>query len=286
MLNVLVTGMNGQLGSEIRAIHNKYQDYNFLFTGLNDLNITDHKSVIDFIKKNKINIIINCAAYTDVEKAEREFELAERVNHLAVSNFARIAKEKDIKLIHISTDYVFDGKKNELYLESDIPNPKSIYGITKLKGEIALQKINPKNSIIIRTSWVYSQYGNNFVEKILSFSKTKDSINVISDQFGSPTNASDLSIVILNFLSGIKNENVEIFHYSNSNVCSWYDFAKEVVRLSRRKTRIKAVKSDFFEQKAKRPRFSALANTKIPKELNVKISWKKSLEKYIDANFR
>ena len=286
MINILVTGSDGQLGSEIKKITHSHFNYNFHFANSKELDITNFKKVEEFLVFNKISAIINCAAYTNVAQAECEPSIANLVNHLAVENLGRLALNYKIRLIHISTDYVFDGKTHTPYNEKQTTNPINIYGKTKLAGELALKKINPKNSIILRTSWVYSNSGNNFVKKILSLSKTQDLISVISDQFGSPTNASDLSIVILNLLPNIKNQNVEIFHYSNSNVCSWYDFAKEIVRLSGSKTRIKAVKSDFFEDKVKRPRFSALANTKIPIELNVKISWKKSLEKYINANFR
>ena len=156
MYNILVTGGNGQLGSELKEIAHNYQNYNFLFTDVSDLDITAHYEVRDFIERNNINVIINCAAYTAVDKSESEPELSNAVNHLAVANFAQIAKYKNIKLIHISTDYVFDGTNYKPYTETDLPNPKSVYGQTKLDGELALQKINPADSIIIRTSWVYS----------------------------------------------------------------------------------------------------------------------------------
>ena len=155
MNNILVTGGNGQLGSELKEIASNYQDYNFLFTDVKDLDITNHKAVAAFIESNNITVIINCAAYTAVDKAEYEPELSDAINHLAVANFAQIAKNKNIKLIHISTDYVFDGTNHKPYVETDTPNPKSVYGQTKLDGELAMQRINPINSIIIRTSWVY-----------------------------------------------------------------------------------------------------------------------------------
>ena len=163
MNNILVTGGNGQLGSELKEITPNFPDYNFLFTDVSDLDITAHDEVRAFIERNNINIIINCAAYTAVDKAESEPKLSDAINNLAVANFAQIANEKNIKLIHISTDYVFDGTNHKPYVETDTPNPKSVYGQTKLDGELAMRKINPINSIIIRTSWVYSKFGNNFV---------------------------------------------------------------------------------------------------------------------------
>ena len=159
MNNILVTGGNGQLGSELKELAHNFAEYNFLFTGVSDLDITDHKAVKIFIESNNITVIINCAAYTAVDQAESESDLADSINHLAVENFAKIAKENNIKLIHVSTDYVFDGTKFNPYVETDITNPQSVYGQTKLDGELAIQTINPENSIIIRTSWVYSKYG-------------------------------------------------------------------------------------------------------------------------------
>ncbi|MDB0004174.1 dTDP-4-dehydrorhamnose reductase, partial [Flavobacteriaceae bacterium] len=228
MNNILVTGGNGQLGSELKEIAPNYQDYNFLFTDVKDLDITNHSAVAAFIENNNITVILNCAAYTAVDKAESEPELADAINHLAVANFAQIAKDKNIKLIHISTDYVFDGTNHKPYLETDTPNPQSVYGKTKLDGELAMQQINPANSIIIRTSWVYSKFGNNFVKTMLRLAETRDEISVVADQIGSPTNAADLAKSILDILPQISNETVELFHYSNEGVCSWYDFAKAI----------------------------------------------------------
>ena len=167
MNNILVTGGQGQLGSELRKITPNYPDYNFFFTDVKQLDITNHTAVKEFIEINNINVIINCAAYTAVDKAEYEPELADAINHLAAENFAKIAKQNKIKLIHISTDYVFDGKNYKPYVETDTPSPRSVYGQTKLDGELAMQHINPENSIIIRTSWVYSKFGNNFVKTML-----------------------------------------------------------------------------------------------------------------------
>jgi len=232
MSKILVTGANGQLGSELKDLSSIYPIDTFIFTDVAELNICNHTEVKEFIVKNEINIIINCAAYTAVDKAEEQENLANAINHLAVKNFANIAKEYNIKLIHVSTDYVFDGTNHVPYQETDKPNPQSVYGQTKLDGELAIQKINPANTIIIRTSWVYSNYGNNFVKTMLRLSNERNELGVIVDQIGTPTYARDLAKTILEILPKINNENVELFHYSNEGVCSWYDFAIAVFQIS------------------------------------------------------
>lgn len=278
MNNILVTGSIGQLGSEIREIALDYKEYTFLFTDISDLDITNHSAVADKIKSNKINIIINCAAYTAVDKAESEPVLSNAINHIAVANFAKIAKENNIKLIHISTDYVFDGIKHKPYIETDQPNPRSIYGLSKLDGELAILRTNPKNSIIIRTSWVYSKFGKNFVKTMLRIAKSKDEISVISDQLGSPTNAADLARTILNILPNIKNKNVEIFHYSNEGFCTWYDFAKSIFEIKGISVKVNPVKTFQYPTAAKRPSYTVLNKTKIKQVFQIEIpSWKDSL---------
>lgn len=278
MNNILVTGGNGQLGSELKEITPNFPDYNFLFTDVSDLDITAHNEVRAFIEINNVNVIINCAAYTAVDKAEYEPELADSINHLAVANLAKIAKQNNIKFIHISTDYVFDGNSQRPYNENDTPNPQSVYGQTKLDGELAMQKINPANSIIIRTSWLYSKLGNNFAKKIIALAKTKDNLNVVSDQIGSPTSAVDLAAAIFTILPKIKNNSVEIFHYSNEGLCSWYDFAQEIFRIKNIKTLVNAVKTSEFPMLVKRPTYSVLDKSKIKTRFGLEItSWKASL---------
>ena len=278
MNNILVTGSEGQLGSELRAIAFRFNQYNLFFTNRLTLDITDYNAVKAFTEINKINVIINCAAYTAVDKAESESELANVVNHLAVANFAKIVNEKNIKLIHISTDYVFDGTHNKPYLETDKPNPQSVYGQTKLDGELAMQKINPANSIIIRTSWLYSRHGNNFVKTLLKLAETKSEISVVSDQMGSPTNAANLAESILNIIPQISTKNVEVFHYSNEGICSWYDFALEIFRIKNIKTLVNAVKTSEFPMLVKRPTYSVLDKSKIKTHFDLEISsWKTSL---------
>jgi len=283
MNNILVTGSNGQLGSELSKIAPNYQDYNFLFTDVKDLDITNHTAVAAFVESNDIIVIINCAAYTAVDKAEEQKDVANAINHLAVANFAQIAKDKNIKLIHISTDYVFDGTNHKPYIETDIPNPQSVYGKTKLDGELVMQQINPANSIIIRTSWVYSKFGNNFVKTMLRLAETRDELSVVADQIGSPTNAADLAEAILNILPQVSNETVEVFHYSNEGVCSWYDFAKAIFEIVNTKVKVNAIESAQYSTPAKRPFYSVLNKRKIKAGYQIETPyWRESL--YICLN--
>ena len=283
MNNILITGSSGQLGLELREIAPNYLDCNFLFTDKKQLDITNHNAVKDFIKINKINVILNCAAYTAVDKAESEPELSNAINHLAVANFAQIVKDNNIKLFHISTDYVFDGTNYKPYVETDTPNPQSVYGQTKLDGELAMRKINPANSIIIRTSRVYSKFGNNFVKTMLHLADTRDEVSVVSDQVGSPTNAADLAQVIISIIPYIKTESVEIFHYTNSGFCSWYDFAKQIFNLKSKGIILKPSKTENYPIVATRPEYSILDCDKICKTFNIcKKDWKISLKRCLD----
>ena len=278
MNNILVTGGDGQLGSELKALAIHYNNYNYIFTDVDDLDITNHTLVVEFIKAHKISFIINCAAYTAVDKAEEQFEIADKINHLAVANFAQIAKENNVKLIHISTDYVFDGTAHKPYAEIDTPNPQSVYGKTKLSGEEAILTINPENSIIIRTSWVYSIYGNNFVKTMLRLGKDRDKLNVVADQVGTPTNAADLAKTILEIVPKIENKKVELYHYSNQGICSWYDFTKAIFEINGNSIKVKPIGTIDYPTPAKRPYYSVLSKQKIEKKFNIKIPyWKDSL---------
>jgi len=279
MNNILVTGGNGQLGSELKELAPAYANYHFIFTDVENLDICDHNAVATFIDKNNINTIINCAAYTAVDKAEEQFELADKINHLAVANFAQIAKDKNIQLVHISTDYVFDGTNHKPYTETDSPNPESVYGKTKLAGEQVMQYINPANSIIIRTSWVYSSYGNNFVKTMLRLGKEREELNVVVDQIGTPTHAADLAKAILTILPKIKNEAVEILHYSNEGVCSWFDFAKAIFKMQGLPVKVKPIESAEYPTPAKRPFYSVLNKTSIKEKYQLEVPyWKNSLD--------
>ncbi len=276
--NILITGTNGQLGSELKELSSNY-DYNFFFTDINSLDITNQEAIEDFIKINKINIIINCAAYTAVDKAESDEELVDKVNHLAVKNLAQISKNNSIKFIHISTDYVFDGTNYKPYLEDDKTNPQSVYGKTKLDGENAMCEINPLNSIIIRTSWVYSSYGANFVKTMLKLGNDRDKLTVIYDQVGTPTYARDLAKIILNILPQIKSDKVEIYNYSNEGVLSWYDFAKEIMKMAKIDCQISPIETKDYPTPASRPHYSLLNKAKIKEKFNIEIPfWKDSLK--------
>ena len=277
-INVLVTGSNGQVGSEIKELSQDYS-YNFFFTDRNNIDITSKDSIKEFCQTNSINVIINCAAYTAVDKAESDHQNADLVNRKAVKKLSIIAKELNIKLIHISTDYVFDGKNFKPYVEEFQTNPQSIYGKTKLDGENELININPLNSIIIRTSWVYSYYGNNFVKTMLRLGKEKEELGVIFDQVGTPTYAKDLAITILNIVPQIENSKVEIYNYSNEGVLSWYDFAKEIMKMAKLNCKVKAIETYQYPTPAKRPHFSLLNKSKIKSKFNLEIPyWKDGLD--------
>ncbi len=275
MGKILVTGAAGQLGSEIRAIA---PSEGYIFTDRSDLDISDKEAMALFIDLNDIDTIINCAAYTAVDKAEEDVENADLINHIAVKHMAEIAKEKNIKLIHISTDYVFDGTNYKPYTEEDSPNPTGIYGKTKLAGEKAILEIAPKNAIIIRTSWVYSGYGNNFVKTMLRLGKEKEQLGVIYDQIGTPTYAADLAAAILAILPKIDNSKPEIYHYSNEGAISWYDFAKEIMKMAKLSCQINPIETWQYPTPAKRPHYSLLNKAKIKKDFDVTIPyWKDSL---------
>ncbi len=276
--NILVTGSNGQVGSEIKELSSNY-NYNFFFTTRDDIDITSKDSIKEFCQTNSINVIINCAAYTAVDKAESDEINADLVNRKAVKKLSIVAKELDIKLIHISTDYVFDGKNFKPYVEEFQTNPQSVYGKTKLDGENEIRDINPLNSIIIRTSWVYSYYGNNFVKTMLRLGKEKEELGVIFDQIGTPTYAKDLALTILNIIPQIENSKVEIYNYSNEGVLSWYDFAKEIMKMAKLNCKINPIETYQYPTPAKRPHFSLLNKSKIKSKFNLEIPyWKDGLD--------
>lgn len=280
MLNILVTGSNGQLGSEIKeeVTNVPIPNAHFLFTNKDDLDICNDAAIKEYIEAKNIDTIINCAAYTAVDKAEEDQVNADKINHLAVKSLASISKEKNIHLIHVSTDYVFDGTNYKPYIESDVTNPNGIYGKTKLDGEVAMIKINPENSIIIRTSWVYSSHGANFVKTMLRIGNKREQLGVIFDQVGTPTYAKDLAQSILAIIPKMKNEKVEIYHYSNEGVCSWYDFAKTIFELSDVHCQVNPIETKEYPTPAKRPHYSILNKTKIKKDFDITIPyWRSSL---------
>jgi len=283
MFNILVTGSNGQLGSEIKELSSLYP-YTFFFTCKENLDISNAKALEEYVLTNNITAIINCAAYTAVDKAESDQENANKINHIAVKHLATIAKENDMKLIHISTDYVFDGTNHKPYIETDITNPQSIYGKTKLLGEQALLHVNPQNSIIIRTSWVYSSYGANFVKTMLRLGREKESLGVIYDQVGTPTYARDLAKTILDILPNIKNSTLKIYNYSNEGVLSWYDFAKEIMKMAKLTCKVNPIETKDYPLPAKRPHYSLLNKSKIKNDFGIVIPyWKDSLDDCLKA---
>ncbi len=281
MKNILVTGAKGQLGSELRAIVGGKDNY--FFTDVEELDITDREAIVKFIKQNKIAVVVNCAAYTNVDKAEEEEVLANLVNHKAVQNLAEVCVDNDIFLIHISTDYVFDGSKNTPYKETDTTSPLGVYGKTKRLGEKAIEKLC-KEYIILRTSWLYSSYGNNFAKKICALSAEKDDVRVVVDQVGTPTYAKDLAAFIPFLIEKDRYRGkADIYHFSNEGVCSWYDFAKEIVALSGNKCDVQPCLSCEYPTKVVRPNYSVLDKTKLKTDFDYEISyWKDSLKKMFE----
>jgi len=288
-MRILVTGKNGQLGRSIQKIvntdtkiDNNQSPNDFIFVGRGDLDLGSESNISHYFKNNKFDIIINCAAFTAVDKAEQEAELVNQINHLAVKQLASIANKQQAKLMHVSTDYVFDGHSSNPYIETDTPNPINVYGRTKLAGEKALQKIMPTNAIIIRASWIYSEYGNNFVKTMLKLGKEQDEVSVVNDQIGSPTYAADLADAILEIIKHKKFRDVgqtsQIYHYSCEGVISWYEFAKEIFKIEKIECEVSAVASQQYLTPAKRPRNTLMNKDKIVEVFNIKISnWKSSL---------
>jgi len=273
MVNILVTGANGQLGSEIRKITPNYNDFNIEFTDIGDLDICSRIELEKHFSKNKVNYIINCAAYTAVDKAESDKETAYRVNVEAVRNLVTVANEHKCRFIHISTDYVFDScQQNVPFKETDETCTVSVYGATKLQGEADAQKA--EEYIIIRTSWLYSSFGNNFVKTILRLGKERAELGVLYDQVGTPCYAADLAQVILSIIE--KSENSTdfksgIYHYSNEGVCSWYDFALEIIKAGNLNCYVKPIETKDYPLPAKRPSYSVMNKSKIKEEFGILI---------------
>ena len=283
-MKVLVLGSDGQLGQTFKANKN-LSNFNYLFA---------NKGCIDLLKSNamfkkfdliKPNIIINCAAYTNVDKSENHKDLAFKINFESVKKISKWCFENNVFLIHFSTDYVFDGNNKKPYTELNDTNPITVYGKSKLAGETILKKSTTK-SIIIRTSWVYSRFGNNFVKTMIKLSKVKEILNVVEDQYGSPTNAEDLALATIKIIENKSYiwKHGEVFHYSNEGQCSWYEFAKQIFELLNfNNIKVVPVSSKEFKTKAVRPKYSLLDKSKIKTKFNIKIDkWEKSLEKMLN----
>lgn len=287
--NILVIGKNGQLGQSLFkviencTVNSMPNNWIFNFISRDELDLSNLKSIKEFFHHQKFSVIINFAAYTSVDKAENDIELANQINHLAVAKLAEVAKNQEIPLIHISTDYVFHGQEFKSYTETDNTDPQNVYGLTKLKGEQSLIASGCKGAII-RTSWLYSEYGKNFVKTILNLGKENDNIDVVSDQVGSPTYAINLAKAIFTMLNKqqtikILNSQLNIYHFSDEGICSWYDFAKTIIKISNINCEVNPVKTKDYPSKAKRPNYNVMNKNKIKQHLpDFEIPhWKESL---------
>lgn len=279
-MKILVTGKNGQLGSELFDLHTQYPMFEFVFTDRTQLNLEDLEQISTQLNEIKPDVIINAAAYTAVDQAENNQFLCETINHLAVNEIAKWANSHQAKVIHISTDYVFDGTIEEPLLETDITQPINFYGESKRRGEESLLIENEK-SIVIRTSWVYSQYGNNFVKTMMRLMNEREELSVVSDQIGAPTYARDLAIAILEILNAPQFV-PGIYHYSNEGKISWYEFATAIKEINNYNTQIHPIASEDFTTLAKRPQFSLLDHNKIKNTYKIEIPyWRDSLVEMI-----
>ena len=278
---ILVTGAKGQLGTELQHLSSLYTDFAFTFISRQELDLSDSTAIQNWFKDKRFDFIINCAAYTAVDKAQVEPDLARAINSSAVETLACIAKEQNSVMLHISTDYVFNGKHYMPYVETDLADPQGIYGQTKREGEMAMLAINPAKSIIIRTSWVYSRFGNNFVKTMLRLGNERQELGVIYDQVGTPTSASDLALTLLAIIQHPKLgylTTTEIYHFSNEGVCSWYDFAKVIFEFSAMTCHVKPIETKDYPTPATRPPYSLLNKAKIKTTFDLTIPhWKDSL---------
>jgi dTDP-4-dehydrorhamnose reductase len=286
MNTILVTGSNGQLGSEIKALSENFPGYNFIFHDIDSLNVTDFIELQNFFQLVTPDFVIHCAAYTAVDKAESEPDKAQLVNAMSVKYLSDLSKQFKYKLIHVSTDYVFDGTLSIPYTETETVNPQSVYGKTKLEGEKYLADNN--NAMIIRTSWLYSVYGNNFVKNMRRYGAERPELKVVYDQVGCPTNAADLAGAILQIIHSVSENRAQfvsgIYHYSNEGVCSWFDFTKEILSLSQIKCNVIPIETKDYPLPAKRPAYSVFNKSKIKKTYNIEIPWwKDSLIKCISS---
>jgi len=287
---VLVTGANGQLGQSLQFIAPNYPDIQFVFCDSSQLDITNLNNIKQFFKQFKPNFCINAAAYTAVDKAESEPEKAHLINVVGAKNLAVVCKEFDTILLHISTDFVFDGTKSTPYTEEDIPNPTGVYGQTKLEGEKAIQETWHKH-FIIRTSWVYSQFGSNFMKTMLRLASERDKLSVVNDQIGTPTNAVDLAEVLIKIITTYNLQPTiynlfGIYNFSNEGQCSWYDFAKKIFEFNGVKVNLEPIPTTSFPTPAKRPGYSVLEKSKIKNTFGPEISgevkyWETSLKNSI-----
>lgn len=283
MINILVTGSNGQLGNELQRLADDFPEFRFTFTDIAELDLTNEEKVKAWFDENKPDVCLNCAAYTAVDKAEEERDLAMLVNKSAVAILAKQCTRLNTLLVHVSTDYVFDGKNFKPYTEEDQTAPISYYGLTKLQGEIAVKDF-AKRYLIIRTSWLYSAFGNNFVKTMIRLGKERDSLGVVFDQIGTPTYAGDLAKAMLVATDQLYDKEIkEVFHYSNEGVISWYDFAVAIMEEAHMSCEVRAIESKDFPTKTNRPFYSVLNKSKIKSQLHIEVPyWRTSLKKMIE----
>ncbi|MCF1190330.1 dTDP-4-dehydrorhamnose reductase [Mangrovimonas sp. AS39] len=279
---VLITGAAGQLGQCIKDLQSYYIDIEFYFTDVEDLDISNEQNVLDFFQTNQIRWCVNCAAYTAVDKAESDEKMAYDINAIGAKNLALACRVHHAKLIHISTDFVFDGSQSVPYSEEAQTNPLGVYGDSKLQGELEIQA-KLKEHFIIRTSWLYSEYGQNFLKTMLKLGEDREALNVVGDQVGTPTYAGDLAIVLLDIIKN-NTEQYGIYHFSNEGVASWYDFAKAIFDIQGNdRIKVGNILSEAYPTPAKRPSFSVLDKAKIKKQMNIEIPyWRDSLYKVIN----
>ena len=279
-MNILITGCNGQLGSEIRLLEDNFPQYTFFNTDKDELDITNQLAVDDFVNRNEIDGIVNCAAYTAVDKAETDQKLCTALNTEAPVYMAAAIEKRGGWMIHVSTDYVFNGKKHTPYVETDTPCPDSVYGSTKLAGEFGVSKFC-KKTMIVRTAWLYSGFGNNFVRTMMRLGREKAELGVVFDQIGTPTYARDLAVAIFTAIE--KGVTPGVYHFSNEGVCSWYDFTKAIHRIAGITTcNVKPLHTSEYPTPATRPAYSVLDKTKIKETYGIEIPyWENSLEECI-----
>ena len=284
MASILVTGANGQVGQELQFLASQYPDFQFTFTDVSQLDITDEKGVIDLFQKNKFDYCLNCAAYTAVDKAESDEELAEKINTLGVKHLAQACLLHNTPLIQLSTDYVYHNDQNTPFKEGDPTNPQGVYAKTKLDGDEIALKVHPY-AMVLRTSWVYSAYGNNFVKTMIRLGTERDQLGIIFDQIGSPTYARDLADAMLTIITKVEKGAIErgqlggVFHYSNEGVTSWYDFAMAIFDLEGITCNVKPIETTAYPTPAKRPPFSLLNKGKIKSTFDITIPyWRDSLK--------
>jgi len=278
-MNILITGSKGQLGKSIEKLSPGFGEYKFTYTDVEELDITNYEQLKKFISANEFNVIINCAGYTAVDKAEEEPEKAMLLNATAPGYLSELTKKFGFLLIHISTDYIFDGYSNRPYIESDMPEPLSYYAKSKTDGEKEIL-LKANRAVIFRTSWLYSEFGHNFVKTIIRLANERDVLNIVDDQVGTPTYAGDLAEVILKLLPKLtKTLGVQIYHYSNEGKASWYDFAKEIIRISELKCKVNPIETKDYPLPAARPHYSLMDKQKIISTFGIQIpNWKDSLK--------